>query len=1784
MGCGASSANKTSRLPVVEPVSASEAVATTTTTVSSTTITTTTTTTTTTSITNPTVSSTGDSLTTNIPPAVDLPADTHTSVGQTTGANPPPPDVEDATAVRPIDHSAVEPPLTERPAIARPRIGRTGSSQPLSESSTMDTRQPPAVDIPYQPDKPRSTTPDARQPTTPRGPTPTVEAPNPATPTAAPASAVFENAPAVAIPPGTINPQTGPTKQQPDEAAAVDITPSSPVVLPQSLTPQPTTPRVDAASPSTPRSSAAAGGMSMLPASPRTPSSPRSGATTPRQQSFVGPTSAAGGAPASWGPRADSPLQPQVKSAPTAGGLVSMGPAPPASPIPGASSIMAPLPLPSINPAPPSPHAPAVLSGPSVATLPLPSTMAPAVSISPRVDIAAAAAAAVAEEEAARRKKAEEERMEQERISRQLTAETAAAEQRRLREALEAAAARDADLKQKMEREALARTQSHSLRLTELEWDHTGTLGLTLDQVMARVQFVVENTFICNGGRVLHQHVGLPMGTNCAPELANLYCYAIESLFMDGAAQLPTPDQYGLQYAPTSADSRKCTFLGMNVELTLSGSLRLDAISVCLFKHSTAPNRGVFTSQLVRYVTICNNFHDFKEATQKLTTRMVERGHSIRLMARAWNTFIRCRWEANQLGAGKLRGWFRCLCRWLVAQRSEARVPYGAEDTGPPPKPPSEERLGPAEDVSQDRLSQVKDASRLVALCDEALRQTEHAEPEASPETPIDPTICPARERQETLERERMQREESKSQEREAREQERARLVQLQREMAEQDRRAIEAKKREEEALARDLENLANPELVSVKVIFPNDDIREVYRYHFVPHRATVKELKNMVQKEFGYAVAQQRFFYKHKEEKNMVQKEFGYAVAQQRFFYKHKEMWPICAAKMCCQYVLPRCAAKMCCQDVAKMCCQDVLPRCAAKMCCQDVLPRCAANMCCQDVLPRCAAKMCCQDVLPRCAAKMCCQDVLPICAANMCCQYVLPICAANMCCQDVLPRCAAKMCCQDVLPRCAAKMCCQDVLPRCAAKMCCQDVLPRCAAKMCCQYVLPRCAAKMCCQDVLPRCGQDVLPRCAANMCCQDVLPICAAKMWPICAAKMWPICAAKMCCQDVLPRCAANMCCQDVLPICAAKMCCQDVAKMCCQDVLPRCAAKMCNMCWQYGIFDDQVLTALPKFDPKQAYLRFYPSSPPTEPVAEDVYRPLIREASLDALRQTTAYQGAAPEGAPPVRDWLAEQMAIESQPQPTAQEQLAADKAKLQLMAAFTDCAKLGAALILQGQIKPTTTIPELYGHDGERHIVGGILFRRVAGWEILHEDIGEGDVAFKVAAHEVRACALIAKAKIPGLCVPLCCLVDAYGIRFLCHAIAPLDLNTLAYGSGNDALIIQQHPDAAPYAQQIGSLFNLAPHPVLERLSAAPVSLYTPVSLELHRNINYKDGDTMPRYFVLNAGRCFAPDIPTASDTELDGVDAISRVLRQEMTGLYAAGEQLMSGWVMYTSTEPHTCAQCGKMIIDYEYYTYEKKRYELCLSCFETCNHEALPYPVQRLVKKSIPFSQRETYWRHETTGERVDTKPLQITPLNPDAFYTRDEAGTTALRGCSRYVLETVVPRFIEELEELECTPLTPEDLTEEMHRRGINMRYLGRIAGTRLSHLRQLCVREILARTIKVLIRDGLFFMNEERPNYTEDDAKAVIVHYLNEIFTPVPTEESNTMWRYIEELAQKKFGYALEQGVRAKIYLVALLRSICAKIGVTLARFKGFDFAQAVPLAVPHAALSRFIVQLG
>ena len=52
--------------------------------------------------------------------------------------------------------------------------------------------------------------------------------------------------------------------------------------------------------------------------------------------------------------------------------------------------------------------------------------------------------------------------------------------------------------------------------------------------IINMLEFLIDNIFVIFGGRVFQQTVGIPMGTNCVPLLADLFLYSYEADLIQG--------------------------------------------------------------------------------------------------------------------------------------------------------------------------------------------------------------------------------------------------------------------------------------------------------------------------------------------------------------------------------------------------------------------------------------------------------------------------------------------------------------------------------------------------------------------------------------------------------------------------------------------------------------------------------------------------------------------------------------------------------------------------------------------------------------------------------------------------------------------------------------------------------------------------------------------------------------------------------------------------------------------------------------------------------------------------------------------------------------------------------------------------------------------------------------------------------------------------------------------------------------------------------------------------
>eukprot|EP01119_Soliformovum_irregulare_P007976 TRINITY_DN2065_c0_g1_i20.p1 TRINITY_DN2065_c0_g1~~TRINITY_DN2065_c0_g1_i20.p1 ORF type:complete len:545 (+),score=110.97 TRINITY_DN2065_c0_g1_i20:1188-2822(+) len=103
--------------------------------------------------------------------------------------------------------------------------------------------------------------------------------------------------------------------------------------------------------------------------------------------------------------------------------------------------------------------------------------------------------------------------------------------------------------------------------------------------------------------------------------------------------------------------------------------------------------------------------------------------------------------------------------------------------------------------------------------------------------------------------------------------------------------------------------------------------------------------------------------------------------------------------------------------------------------------------------------------------------------------------------------------------------------------------------------------------------------------------------------------------------------------------------------------------------------------------------------------------------------------------------------------------------------------------------------------------------------------------------------------IPGICVPLCCLVDYKGFRLVAMSVAPINKKSIVYGSNNSgATLFPGNAFLNGKLEKASSILNLKKHVI------KGTTLYGPVDMEAHLGF---DG----RLYLLDFSRVFPPESP-----------------------------------------------------------------------------------------------------------------------------------------------------------------------------------------------------------------------------------------------------------------------------------------------------------------------------------
>ena len=211
----------------------------------------------------------------------------------------------------------------------------------------------------------------------------------------------------------------------------------------------------------------------------------------------------------------------------------------------------------------------------------------------------------------------------------------------------------------------------------------TSSNKYTEDNIVKMLEFLIDNIFVMFGGQVFQQTVGIPMGTNCAPLLADLFLHSYEADFIqkmlksdrkiiakdfnftyryiDDVLSLNNPKfseflhviyPSELEIKDTTESGCSASYLDLLLEYDNEKKLCVKLydkrddfnFSVVNFPFlcsniPSSPAYGVFVSQLIRYARASSFYIDFIARGKLLTSKLLQQGYILPKLIRSLKKF-----------------------------------------------------------------------------------------------------------------------------------------------------------------------------------------------------------------------------------------------------------------------------------------------------------------------------------------------------------------------------------------------------------------------------------------------------------------------------------------------------------------------------------------------------------------------------------------------------------------------------------------------------------------------------------------------------------------------------------------------------------------------------------------------------------------------------------------------------------------------------------------------------------------------------------------------------------------------------------------------------------------------------------------------------------------------------------------------------------------------------------------------------------------------------------------
>ncbi|KAJ6004942.1 Clustered mitochondria protein [Penicillium herquei] len=553
--------------------------------------------------------------------------------------------------------------------------------------------------------------------------------------------------------------------------------------------------------------------------------------------------------------------------------------------------------------------------------------------------------------------------------------------------------------------------------------------------------------------------------------------------------------------------------------------------------------------------------------------------------------------------------------------------------------------------------------------------------------------------------------------------------------------------------------------------------------------------------------------------------------------------------------------------------------------------------------------------------------------------------------------------------------------------------------------------------------------------------------------------------------------------------------------------------------------------------------------------------------DITRSQESFLISGADNAETLRDWNEEFQTTRELPRDTVQDRVFRERLTSKLFADYNEAAARGAVLVARGEIAPLNPTE---ARDAQIFVYNNIFYSFGADGVGTFTSEG-GDEAARVAVgKDVLGIKAVNQLDIQGLFTPGTVVVDYLGKRIVGQSIVPGIFkqrepgeHQIDYGGVEGKEVVATHEDFVPVFEKLSKALRVKQHPVWDKDGKRH---------DLEGSVETKGLlGTDGRKYVLDLYRIAPLDCEWQEEAGSDVYPHRMSVLRLELVESYWRSK--MSQYVK------------GEV---------EKRKAA-----------KAAEEPKEKTEGES------EEKTEDAADQERVDISGFNLS-LNPDVFsgqvpQTQEEKEQWAqdekeVRDACDHLRSKVMPELIQDLHDGDVGfPMDGHSLTQLLHKRGINVRYLGKLAqlssdkGARLQALSTLLVQEMIARGFKHVANGYL-------RNVPAPFAAPCVAHLLNCLLgtdvnsAPRPEIDQSLREVYpegdfsfekvtpeslrtdIEKQVTIRYRYTLENGWVNSLRHLQLLRDISIKLGLQLGSrdyaFNKADVKEPVPVATNGA----------